>query len=116
MDDIAAYTASAAAATQIPKALHIASFQVSPRELQKFTVEVLGTPFELVSLGTREQLAEANKRERTAHPEGENELYAGWQQTQYLQSMFSTHHESLDNERYSNLAWTTLQEILKPKS
>lgn len=76
MDDIAAYTASAAAATQIPKALHIASFQVSPRELQKFTVEVLGTLFELVSLGTREQLAESNKRERVVHPEGENELYA----------------------------------------
>ena len=116
MDDTAAYTAAAAADTRTPKALHIASFQVSPRELQKFTAEVLGTPFELVSLGTRKQLAESNKRERAAHPEGENDLYASWQQTQYLQSMFSTHHESLDNERYSNLAWTTLQEILKPKS
>ncbi len=116
MDDTAAYTAAAALDAETPKALRIASFQVSPRDLQKFTAEVLKTPFELVSLGSREELADKNKRDRAAHPEGENHLYANWQQGQYMQSMFSTHHESLDNQRYPKLKWTNPQDVLKPAS
>ncbi len=116
MDDTAAYTAAAARDTETPKALRIASFQVSARDLQKLTNEVLKTPFELVSLGTRQELAEKNKRDRTAHPEGEKELYASWQGNQYLQSMFSTHHEGLENQRYPYLKWTKLQDVVKPAS
>ncbi len=116
MDDTAAYTAAVALDRETPKALHIASFQVSARDLQKFTADVLKTPFELVNLGTRKELAEKNKRDRAAHPEGEKELYASWQGGQYLQSMFSSHHESLDNSRYPNLKWTKLQDVVKPAS
>lgn len=114
MEDTAAYTAAAALDAETPKALRIASFQVSARNLQKFTDEVLKTPFELVNLGTREELAEKNKRDRAAHPEGEKDLYANWQQGQYMQSMFNTHHESLDNARYPHLKWTKLQDVVKP--
>ena len=116
MDDTAAYTASAALDTDTPKALCIASFQVSARDLAKFTKDVLGTPFELVSLGSREELAEKNRRNRAEHPEGETQLYASWQGGQYLQSMFSSHHESLDNERYPRLRWAKLEDVLKPQS
>ena len=114
MDDTAAYTAAAALDAETPKALCIASFQVSARDLAKFTKEVLGTPFELVRLGSREELAEKNKRDRAEHPEGETQLYASWQGSQYLQSMFSSHHESLDNDRYPQVTWTTLDEVLRP--
>jgi len=115
MDDTAAYTAAAALDAATPRALRIASFQLSARDLRKFTDDVLKTPFELVSLGSRAELAAKNKRDRAAHPEGENELYASWQQGQYLQSMFSTHHDSLDNGRYPNLRWTPLQDVIQPR-
>lgn len=116
MDDTAAFTAAAALDPTTPKALRIASFQVSPKELVKFTDETLKTPYELVRLGSLDDLAAHNKRERSAHPEGENELYPTWQQSQYMQSMFSTQHESLDNNRYSGIAWTKLQDLIKPRS
>ncbi len=116
MDDTAAYTAFAALDSETPKALCIASFQVSARDLLKFTQDVLGTPFELVNRGTREELAEKNRRDRAEHPEGETQLYASWQGSQYLQSMFSSHHESLDNERYPQLKWTKLKDVLKQLS
>lgn len=116
MDDTAGYTAAAALDTDTPRALHIASFQVSARDLAKFTKDMLGTPFELVNLGSRAELREKNRRDRAEHPEGETQLYPAWQGTQYLQSMFSTHHESLDNGRYPQLRWAKLEDVLKPQS
>lgn len=116
MDDTAAYTAAAALDSETPRALRIASFQVSARDLQNFTAEVLKTPFQLTNLGTREALAAQNKRDRAEHPEGENELYPSWQQGQYMQSMFSTHHDSLDNGRYPDLKWTKLQDVVQPRT
>lgn len=116
MDDTAAYTAEAALDRETPKALCIASFQVSARDLVKFTENVLGTPFELVNLGSRASLAEKNKRDRAEHPEGETQLYASWQGSQYLLSMFNSHHLSLNNNRYPHLKWSKLEEIIRPAS
>ncbi len=31
--------------------------------------------------------------------------------TQYLQSMFSTHHNQLDNNRYPDINWTDSKEV-----
>ncbi len=114
MDDTAAYTAAAALDDETPRHLRIASFQASARALQNATGKILKTPFELVRLGSREELAAKNKRDRAAHPEGEDDLYSSWQQGQYLQSMFTTHHESTDNGRYPQLKWTTLEEVIGP--
>jgi hypothetical protein len=63
-------------------------------------------------MGSVEDLRARNKAERAANPAGENELYARWQQSQYVQSMFSTTHPTLDNARYSNLHWTPLVEAI----
>ena len=116
MDDTAAYTAAAALDPTAPRVLKIAGFQVSANDLVKFTAETLKTPFTLTRLGSLEDLRLYNKRERAAHPEGENELYAGWQQTQYMQSMFSAHHQSLDNARYPGLVWTMPQDVIGKRS
>ncbi|WP_375472190.1 NmrA family NAD(P)-binding protein [uncultured Nostoc sp.] len=116
MDDTAAYTAAAALDPTTPVALGIASFSVTPRELAKFTDEVLKTPFQLVRLGSIEELSRRNKSERAAHPEGENELYPQWQQTQYEHSMFSVHHESFDNDRYPDVNWTSLTNLFAQRS
>jgi nucleoside-diphosphate-sugar epimerase len=115
MDNTAAYTAFAALDATTPRTLRIASFQVSPRELAQFTEEHLKTPFELVRMGSVEDLAKHNRQNRAAHPEGENELFASWQQSQYIQSMLSTHHESLDNGRYPEVSWTKLQDVIQAR-
>lgn len=112
MDDTAAYVADAALDESTPRKLNIAGFQISPKELQQMAGEVLGIPFNLINLGSLAELSANNKKERAAHPEGEKEIYASWQGTQYLQSMFSTHHEHLDNNRYPDVTWTGAKEVL----
>lgn len=112
MDDAAAYTAAAALDESTPQALHISSFSVSPRQIAATAGQLRNTTFELKRMGSLEDLRSQNKRDRAAHPEGENDLYASWQQGQYLQSMFSSHHSKLDNSRYPGLTWATLEQIL----
>jgi NAD(P)-dependent dehydrogenase (short-subunit alcohol dehydrogenase family) len=116
MNDVAAYTAAAALDQSTPRALRIASFRVTPRELVKFTDEVMKTPFQLMCLGSLEDLRAQNKRERAAHPEGENELYARWQVGQYMQSMFSLYYDTIDNERYPDLKWTSFADLVAQRS
>jgi len=115
MGDTAAYTAAVALNPTTPRALRIASFQVSAADLATFTKDVLKTPFELVRMGSLDDLAASNARERAAHPEGEAELYPRWQQSQYMHSMLSARHESLDNDRYPDLTWTKLRDLITPR-
>jgi hypothetical protein len=49
-------------------------------------------------IGARSWVSASNKQERSAHPEGEKELYPSWQGKQYLHSMFSVQNQSLDND------------------
>ncbi len=96
MADTAAFTAALDAAA--PRWLRIASFQASPRELAELAAQAGRGPLALVRLGSRAELAAAN-------PAGEQQLYADWQQLQYLLSMFSVQNSSLDNDRYAGLTW-----------
>lgn len=115
MDDTAAYTAAAALDSSTPRILRIASFQISPNELVAVSEDVMPEKFDLVRLGSLQELAAYNQRERAAHPEGEGEIYPRWQQGQYMQSMFSVHNESLDNDRYPDVHWTGIRELLSSR-
>ena len=115
MDDAAAYTAAAALDAAAPRVLRVASFQISPREVAAVAEQVLGEPFPLVKMGTRDELAAHNRQQRAAQPEGEQELYPRWQQSQYLHSMFSVQNQPLDNDRYPGLTWTTPADVLKAR-
>jgi hypothetical protein len=42
----------------------------------------------------------------------ENELYPRWQVGQYLQTMFTTHYDEIDNDRYPDLKWTSLADLV----
>ena len=106
MNDTAAFVAEAALDVTAPRYLRIASFQISANDL------ALLTGYELKNLGTLADLDAYNKRERAAHPEGENELYAKWQQSMYMHSMVSAHNEVLDNNRYPDLVWSKLEEYI----
>jgi hypothetical protein len=107
MNDTAAFTALAALDDTAPRYLRIASFQVSARDM------AAASGYELKDRGTLAELDAYNKSERAAHPEGENELYAKWQQSQYMHSMFSARNEVLDNDRYPGLVWSTLEQYLR---
>ena len=113
MDDTAAFTAAAAMDSETPRALHCASFQVSPRELAGAAKEAFGAPFELVKLGTLAELKEKNAAMRAANPQGENETFPPWQRMQYTYCMFATHHPALENDRYPDLKWTSVVDFLK---
>ena len=75
MDDTAVFTAAAAIDIDTPQALHIASFQVTPRQLSQFTEEVLQTPFHLVSLGSVDELHAQNARMRGEQPRGRKRTF-----------------------------------------
>ena len=113
MDDTAAFTAVVALDDDAPRDLHIASFQISPSMIFKEVERITGKQFAMRNLGSMEEFAQFIKKQREDNPGGETELYAKWQQSQYLYSMFSTHHESLSNNRYDDLNWTTATAYLK---
>lgn len=112
MDDTAAYTAAAALDDETPRKLCIASFRISAKELRHTIQDVLSKPFNLKDLGSTENLSAYNKRERAAHPEGEKEIFPSWQGSQYMHSMFTGHHDHLDNDRYPDIHWTDAKTVL----
>ncbi|GGE46130.1 nucleoside-diphosphate-sugar epimerase [Pedobacter psychrotolerans] len=107
MDDTAAFTAAVAMDDHAPRDLQIASFQISPRMIWTDIKEITGQEFRMQQLSSLEDFAEFIKKQRADHPAGENELYAKWQQAQYMYSMFTTHHHQLANQRYPDIDWTT---------
>jgi uncharacterized protein YbjT (DUF2867 family) len=107
MDDTAAFTAAAALDPTTPAALHCASFRISARELAE------RSGFALERLGSLDELAAMIQRERAAHPEGEHEVFPGWQRLMYTRSMSSAPVEPLDNARYPELVWTPLERVIK---
>jgi len=113
MDDTANFTAAAALDSSTPRYLNIASFQITPKELAALAGEATNSAFNLVNMGSLEELAAYAKSERAADPDGEEELYPKWQNTQYMHGMFSAHHETLDNNRYPDIKWTSGNEFIK---
>lgn len=113
MDDTAAFTAEVALDDEAPRNLQIASFQISPTGLWQDVKQATGQAFRLHHLSSLEDFTQFIQHQRAAYPAGENELYAKWQQGQYLYSMFTTHHTQLANERYKDLTWTTSVAFIK---
>ncbi len=113
MDNTAAFTAEVALDNDAPRNLNIASFQISPSMIATEVNQITGKHFTMRRIGSMEEFARLIKKQRAENPEGENELYAKWQQSQYIYSMFATHHEELSNNRYKDFEWTTAVTYLK---
>lgn len=113
MDDTAAFTAEVALDDSAPRDLQIASFQISPNMILDEVKEITGQEFKLHQLTTLENFAEYIKKQRADNPAGENELYAKFQQGQYIYSMFTTQHNDLSNDRYPEILWTKSIDYLK---
>lgn len=113
MDNTAAFTAAAAMDPAPPRNLHIASFQVSPDDLAALATEITKKKYSTKSMGSLAELDSYNKQQRLDDAEGEKNLYPRWQSGQYMHDQFSTHHGSLDNDRYPGIEWMTGKEFLK---
>ncbi len=113
MDNTASFTAEAALDNTAPRDLQIASFQISPNMIFDDVKEITKQTFNLHQITTLEHFAEYIKKQRADDPAGENELYAKFQQGQYMYSMFTTQHNDLANKRYESIVWTTSIDYLK---
>jgi nucleoside-diphosphate-sugar epimerase len=113
MNDTAAFTANAALDPSTPRILRIAGDQVSARELTTVMSEVTGKKFRLLRAGGLGMLGTLIKVARTVAP-GEKEAYPAWQGMQYMRNMFDglAKLEPLDNDRYPDMHWTTLRDVL----
>ncbi len=114
MDDPAAFTAAAALDASTPRVLRVAGDEISTRELAAVAGELVGAKFDLVCAGSVEDLAAFIRRERAADPESEKQPYPRWQGMQYRHGMSSglAKLEPLDNDRYPDLRFTTVREVL----
>ena len=113
MDNTAAFTAVVALQNESPRDLHIASFQISPKTLKESVRAISGQDFTFQKLSDLNEFSANIKKQRSENPSGEQELYAKWQQAQYMYSMFTTQHPKLDNKNYVEIEWTSGDEYLK---
>ncbi|MGA2823462.1 MAG: hypothetical protein ABSE72_08050, partial [Bacteroidales bacterium] len=113
MDDTAAFIANAALDPSTPRFLRIAGDQLSPREIKAVVTEVTGKKFRLFRAGGLGMLSTIIKIARTIAP-GETELYPAWQGMQYMRNMIDERSklDTLDNDRYPNMHWTTVKDVL----
>jgi uncharacterized protein YbjT (DUF2867 family) len=114
MDDTAAYTAEAALDPDAPRILRIAGEQISAAGLASAASEVSGKTFRLLRGGSLGRLRRIIKITRALTPNSDSP-FPVWQGMQYLYCMFegSGTLTPLDNQRYPNLRWTGVREILK---
>lgn len=114
MDDTAAFTAAAAMDSSTPRFLRVAGDQISPREMAAAATAVSGTEFELVRLGSLDDLAEKIRTVRAADPNSEKQVFPPFQGMQYMHNMLSGRAklEGLNNDRYSGLTWTRVRDLL----
>ncbi len=75
--------------------------------------EVTAKKFRLFRAGGLGMLGTLIKVARTVTP-AEKELFPAWQGMQYMRNMFDGRAklEPLDNDRYPNMRWTTVRDVL----
>jgi hypothetical protein len=113
MDDSAEFTAAAALDPSAPRFLRIAGDQKSARGLADVASEVTKEKFKLFRVGGLKRYEALIKFTRAVFPQSSS-IYPPWQGMQYLHNMFSglVKLESLDNDRYPGMRWTTVRDVL----
>ncbi|MBC6611744.1 NmrA family NAD(P)-binding protein [Hymenobacter sp. BT507] len=116
MVDTAAYTAATALDPTTPRYLRIAGDVTTVRNLQAIASEVMGEPFKLLRVGGLGVLETMIKVTKTLMP-AKNEVFPPWQGMQYLHNMLSGQVSlpTLNNDRYPDLHWTKVRDVLPKK-
>lgn len=113
IDDTASFTARIALQSSTPRILRIAGEVISARGLVKAASETTGKDFRLFRLGGLGALDTLIKMTHAIIPKND-EIFPPWQGMQYLRDMFSGRSklEPLDNNRYPDMKWTPVREVL----
>jgi hypothetical protein len=113
MDNTAEYTAKVAIDSSTPRYLRIAGDLINPREMKVVASEVTAQQFRLFRPGGTSLLGIIIKITRKLAP-GKEELYPVWQGMQYMHNMIDKRSkiEKLDNDRYPEIQWTTIKDVL----
>lgn len=116
IDNVAEFTARAALDPKTPKYLKIAGNELSAREIAEVLSFVWGKKFGLLYGGNIKTLKILIKIFKILSP-GRNKLYPIWQGMQYFRNMFEGRAklEPLDNDRYPDIKWKKVRDILKEK-
>jgi len=109
----AEFTAAAALDPTTPRYLRVAGEVATVRGLQAAATAATGQPFKLLRVGPLGVLGAMIKVTKALMP-ASNDVFPPWQGMQYLHNMFTGRPKlaPLDNARYANIRWTSVQEVL----
>lgn len=113
IDDTASFTAATALDTKTPRFLRIAGEQISAGLIADTMTFVTGQRFRVLRAGSLNTLRALTNITRTLSPPT-NDPFPAWQGMQYFCNMFEGHVKlnPLDNNRYSDIKWTGLEQFL----
>jgi uncharacterized protein YbjT (DUF2867 family) len=114
MVDTANFTAAAALDASTPRYLRVAGEVASIRQLRAAASAATGQEFKLFRVGGLGLLGTMIKVTHTLMP-APNEVFPPWQGMQYLHNMLSGQAklpEPLDNDRYPDIQWKKVREVL----
>jgi uncharacterized protein YbjT (DUF2867 family) len=116
LDNTAAFTARAAIDNTTPRFLRIAGDTLSSRGLQQAASRAEGQPFKLTRIGSLRFFKAMIAVTKTIAP-GHRNVFPPWQGMQYLHNMYTglPKLHPLDNDRYSGLQWTTVEDVLRER-
>ena len=111
--DTAAFTAAAALDPTTPRYLRVAGEVATVRDLQAVATAATGQRFRRLRAGGLWLLRLMIRLTRRLAP-APREVFPPWQGMQYLHNMFTGLPKlaPLDNDRYPDLTWTTVQQVL----
>jgi uncharacterized protein YbjT (DUF2867 family) len=116
IENTAEFTAAAALDQSTPRLLRIAGDVRSARDLAIIASEVTGDQFRILRGGGLGRLGGLIAIMRALTP-GSDAVFPPWQGMQYLHNMFEGRAKlaPLDNERYPDIRWTRVGDILKQR-
>lgn len=112
-DNVAEFTAAVAVEDNTPRYLRIAGDTLSCNDFVKLLTELTHKKYKIFRPGGIGLLNFLIKMTRFFSP-SENELYPAWQGMQYMRDMMEGRiiFQKYDNDRYSNIKWTSVKEFL----
>lgn len=116
IDNTAEFTSRAALDPKTPRYLRISGNEISARELAEILSFVSGKKFRLLYGGNLKMLSFYIKLTKAFMP-AKDKLYPIWQGMQYFRDMFEgkAKLEPLDNNRYPEIKWTKVKDLLRRK-
>ena len=112
-DDVAEFTAAAAIDESTPRYLRVAGDRLTCNDFVKLLTDLTKEKYKIFRPGGINLLNLLIRVTRFFSP-SKNELYPAWQGMQYMRDIMEGRvvFQKYDNDRYSNIKWTSVKEFL----